>query len=106
IELLIAVSLVSFISLGILMAMRVGLNAMEKTNSRFVSNRKAIGVQKILRSQIEGMMPVTGICRPEGGPPAGKFSMFEGRRDQMRFVSSYSLAEGARGFPRLLEFKV
>jgi prepilin-type N-terminal cleavage/methylation domain-containing protein len=106
IELLIAVSLVGFISLGMLMAMRVGLSAMEKTNSRFVANRKAIGVQKIVESQITGLMPVTAQCRPSGGEPAGMFSMFEGRPDQMRFVSSYSLAEAARGYPRLLEFKV
>ncbi len=105
-ELLIAVSLVSFISLGILMAMRVGLNAMEKTNSRFLSNRKAIGVQKILQSQIAGIVPVTAVCRPDGGEASGKFSLFEGRPDQMRFVSSYSLAEASRGYPRLAEFKV
>jgi prepilin-type N-terminal cleavage/methylation domain-containing protein len=105
IELLIAVTLVSFISVGILMAMRVGLSAMEKTNARFVANRKAIGVQKILESQITGLMPVTADCRP-AGQPGPKFSMFEGRPDQMRFVSSYSLAEAARGYPRLLEFKV
>ncbi len=105
-ELLIAVSLVSFLSLGILMAMRVGLNAMGKTNSRFMSNRKAIGVQKTLQSQIAGLMPVTALCHPHDGPPMGKFSVFEGLPDQMRFVSSYSLAEAARGFPRLLEFKV
>jgi hypothetical protein len=105
-ELLIAVSLVSFISVGILMAMRVGLSAMEKINSRFLSNRKATGVQKIVESQIAGMMPVTADCRPGGGAPVGRFSMFEGRPDQLRFVSSYSLAEASRGYPRVLEFKV
>lgn len=106
IELLIAVSLVSFISVGILMAMRVGLSAMEKTNSRFMSNRKAVGVQKIIESQIAGMMPVTAECRPGGAAPVGRFSMFQGRLDQMRFVSNYSLAEASRGYPRLLEFRV
>ncbi len=106
IELLIAVSLVSFISVGILMAMRVALSAMEKTNSRFMSNRKATGVQKIIESQIAGIMPVTADCRPGGAAPVGRFVMFEGRTDQMRFVSNYSLAEASRGYPRVLEFKV
>jgi hypothetical protein len=105
-ELLIAVSLVSFISVGILMAMRVGLSAMEKTQAKFTDSRKAISVQKVIESQIAGMMPVTGDCRPGGAPSQGKFSMFEGHPDEMRFVSSYSLAEAARGYPRLIEFKV
>lgn len=105
-EMLIAVSLLSLITLGIMMAMRVGLSAMEKTNDRFVSNRKAIGVQRMLESQILGLMPVVADCRPGGGPPQGKISVFEGRPDSMRFVSSYSLSEAARGYPRLLEFRV
>jgi prepilin-type N-terminal cleavage/methylation domain-containing protein len=106
IELLIAVSLVSLLSLGILMALRVGINAMERVDSRFISNRRAIGVQKILESEIAGIVPVKAKCRPGGGPPGAEFSMFEGLPDQMRFVSTYSLSEGSRGFPRLLEFKV
>lgn len=106
IELLIAVSLVSFLSLGILMSMRVGINAMERIDSRFIANRRAIGVQKILESQIAGLIPVKANCRPGGGGAGPEFSMFEGLPDEMRFVSSYSLAEAARGYPRLLEFKV
>jgi len=88
------------------MSMRVGINAMERVDSRFIANRRAIGVQKVLESQIAGMMPVKANCRPGGGPPGPEFSMFEGLPDQMRFVSSYSLAEAARGYPRLLELKV
>lgn len=106
IELLIAVSLVSLISVGMLMAMRIGLNTMGKTNEKFIANRKAIGVEKIVLSQLAGLMPVTANCMPGGGPPSGRFLLFEGKPDQMRFVSSYSLAEAARGFPRVLEFKV
>ncbi len=105
-ELLIAVSLVSFLAVGMLMAMRVGLSAMDKTQARFIANRKAMSVERILQSQIAGIMPVIADCRPNGGPPAGKFAMFEGLPDRLRFVSSYSLAEAARGYPRLLEFQV
>jgi hypothetical protein len=105
-ELLIAVSLVSFISLVMVMAMRIGLNAMERTNDKFIANRKAISVERILLAQIAGLMPVTADCRPNGGPPAGKFAMFEGTSDSLRFVSNYSLAEAARGYARLLEFRV
>jgi hypothetical protein len=105
-ELLIAITLVSFISLTMVMAMRVGVTAMERTNSRFISNRTVISVQRILQSQIAGLIPVTAECRPAGGPPSGRFVMFEGRLDSMRFVSNYSLAEAARGYARLLEFQV
>ena len=69
IELLIAVSLVSLISVGMLMAMRIGLNTMGKTNEKFIANRKAIGVEKIVLSQLAGLMPVTANCMPGGGPP-------------------------------------
>ncbi len=103
VELLVAITLVSFISVGMLMAMRIGLNAMGKTNEKLVANRKAIGVQKIILSQIAGLMPVTAGCGSLMGP---KFVVFEGQPDHMRFVSSYTLAEAARGYPRLLEFKV
>ena len=102
IELLIAVSLLSFISIGILMAMRVGLNAMDKMNTRLVENRRAMGIDRILESQISGMIPVTAPCAATGG----KFSFFEGQPAEMRFVSTYSLEEAARGYPRILEFRV
>ena len=103
IELLIAVSLVGIISVALLMAIRVGVNAMDKTNSRVVDNRRVLGVQRILESQIGGMIPVKAPCLGADGQP---FSFFEGRPDHMRFVSSYSLAEAARGYARVLEFKV
>ena len=106
IELLIAVSLVSFISLVMVMAMRIGLNAMDRTNDKFTTNRKIISVERIMQSQIAGLMPVVADCRPNGGDPVGRFLMFEGRSDTLRFVSNYSLAEAARGYARLLEFKV
>jgi hypothetical protein len=103
VELLIAVSLVGFIAVGLLTAMRVGLNAMQKTNNRLIDNRRVLGVQRILESQIGGIIPVRAPCAGAGGSP---FSFFEGLPDRMRFVSSYSLEEAARGYARVLEFKV
>lgn len=103
-ELLIAVSLVSVLSTGMLMAIRVGLNAMQKTNSRFAENRRFSSVQRLIESQIGGFMPVVSECRGGGG--GGRFLFFEGRPQSMRFVSSYSLQEAARGYPRILSFAV
>ena len=102
-ELMVAVSLVSLLSLGMLMAIRVGLSAMEKTNSRFLANRKVMSVQQILESQIGGVMPVLSNC---GSPAGGKFVFFSGKPAAMRFVSTYSLEEASRGYPRVLAFEV
>jgi len=105
IELLIAVTLVSLISTGMLIAIRVGLSAMSKVNTRFAENRKVSSVQRIIESQIGGMMPVLSECRGGGGV-GPKFVFFEGKPWTMRFVSSYSLQEAARGLPHILEFAV
>ncbi len=102
-ELLIAVSLMSLLSLGVLFSMRVGINAMGKTNDRFLKNRRVLGVEKALAAQIAGLMPVTIECP---GGQGGKAVLFQGDPQSMRFVSSYSLQEGARGYPKLLEFTV
>ncbi|MCW5981457.1 MAG: hypothetical protein KIT09_25450 [Bryobacteraceae bacterium] len=105
-ELLIAVSLVSLISAGILMAMRVGLNAMEKTNNRLLDNRRVAGVQRVLEQQIAGFMAVTADCRLNPNAPPVKVPFFQGEPQSMRFVSSHSLEEAARGYARILEYQV
>lgn len=105
-ELLIAISLVSLISVGILMAMRVGLNVMEKANNRLMSNRRVTGTQRILEQQIAGLMAVGADCRRGPGAPPVKMPFFQGEPQSMRFVSSYSLQEAWRGYPRILEFQV
>ena len=66
-ELLIAVALMSLLSLGVLYSMRVGINAMGKTNDRFLKNRRVLGVEKALAAQIAGLMPVTVKCMGGGG---------------------------------------
>ncbi|HUQ91331.1 MAG TPA: prepilin-type N-terminal cleavage/methylation domain-containing protein [Bryobacteraceae bacterium] len=102
-ELLIAVTLLSLLVAGVLTAMRIGLSALQKTNQRVVSNRKAVGAQRILEQQIAGLMPVSAECAIAGGQ---KIGFFQGEAQTMRFVSSYSLTEASRGTPRILEFTV
>lgn len=104
-ELLIAVTLMSLLSVGILFALRVGLSAMEKTNRRFISNRRVVGAQRILEQQIANFMPVMADCAIANGPPQ-RSPFFQGEPESMRFVSSYSLEQSARGYARLLEFQV
>lgn len=106
-ELLIAISLLSLLSVGMLMALRVGLNAIEKADTKLMANRRTASTERILESQIAGLMPVFADC-PGGLPnaPPIRVSFFEGQPQSMRFVSSYSLEEAARGYPRILEFQV
>jgi prepilin-type N-terminal cleavage/methylation domain-containing protein len=107
IELLIAVTLLSLLAVGMLMALRIGFNSMDKANTKLLANRRSMATQQILRSQIEGLMPVSVLCAPAPGASAAvKIMYFEGQPQSMRFISSYSLAEAARGLPRVLEFAV
>ena len=106
-ELLIAVTLVSLLSVGILYAMRVGLLALEKTNNRLQANRRVVGVERVIEQQIGGLMPVPVQCMAAPDqPPGPAFGFFQGEEQTMRFVSSYSLNEASRGYPQALEYAV
>ena len=105
-ELLIAVSLVGLLSVGILMALRVGINAMEKTNGRLMSNRRITGAQRVIEQQVAGMIVTMADCRSGAGAAPAKRTFFQGQPQSMRFVSSYSLQEASRGYPRILEYQV
>jgi prepilin-type N-terminal cleavage/methylation domain-containing protein len=100
IEMMIALTLVAAIITGLLMAMRTGLTVYEKVNARLEDNRRVMGLDLVLHRQFGGMMPVTGYCGA-GGP---KVSAFNGDAASVRFVSSFSLAEGARGYPQVVEY--
>jgi len=106
IELLIAITLVSLISVGMLMAVRIGFNTQEKTNNHLYDNRRLVAVNQIIDSQINGIMAVPAECIGQGGGPTARISFFQGEPQSMRFVSAYSLDEAHRGYPRILEFQV
>ncbi|MBM3734793.1 MAG: prepilin-type N-terminal cleavage/methylation domain-containing protein [Acidobacteria bacterium] len=107
IELLIAVTLVSLLSVGILFAMRVGLLTLEKTNIRLMANRRVLGAQRILEQQASNLMVVKTLCNgPRDDAGNGTMQFFHGEPGQMRFVSRYSIQEAARGYPQVLEYLV
>ena len=103
-EVLITVSLVGLMSIGILMSIRVGLNAMDKTNKLLMANRRVLGAQRILEQQVMGIMPAKAECRAAPDRPGAMMIFFQGEMQSMRFVSSYSIQEAGRGYPRILEF--
>lgn len=104
-ELLISISLVSLISVGMLMAIRIGFNTQEKTNQHLYDNRRLVAINRIIDAQIGGIMAVPAECVGSGAV-TGKISFFQGEPQSMRFVSAYSLEESHRGYPRILEYQV
>ncbi len=104
-EVLIAITLLSLLSVGMLMSMRIGLQAFTKTDERLMENRRVAGAQRILEQQIEGLLPVTAGCAPQGGPGV-KFAFFGGTPNSLRLVSGFSLQGGWRGQPQILEMFV
>lgn len=100
IELMISITLVAALATGMLMAMRTSLLSLEKIDGRLQFNRRVMGMNRILTHQLGGVMPVTSDC---GG---ARVPIFRGTSDSLRLVSSYSMTEGARGYPQFDEFQV
>lgn len=106
IELLIAVLLLSLLSVGIVLTLRVALSAMNKSDSKLMANRRVSSVERILDQEIEGIMPVTADCQARPGVIGPKLMFFQGEPQSMRLASTYSLQQGERGQPMILEFQV
>jgi len=105
-EVVIAVTLLSMLSVGMLATIRMGFDGLHKTDSRLMENRRVAGAQRVLEQQLGGFVPVSARCA--GGPvgPPAPFAFFEGQPQSMRLVSTYSLQEAWRGLPRILELQV
>ena len=100
IEILIAVSLLSFLSVGMLVAMRLGFSTMDQTDARLVRNRRVSNSRKIIENEINGFVPSSAYYRPK--PEEVRAVPFlQAEPQSMRFVTSYSLEEGWRGRPRI-----
>lgn len=105
-ELLIAVLLLSLLSTGLLFALRIGLNAYSKTQTKLMDNRRVAGAQRILEQELQGLVPVVAQCGAgtEGGGAKAQF--FQGEPETMRLVSTFSLQGAWRGQPQILEIFV
>jgi prepilin-type N-terminal cleavage/methylation domain-containing protein len=93
-ELMISITLVAALSIGMLMAIRSSLVAMNRINVRLEANRRVLGLQQIVSRQIGGAIPLAGPCALQGGV------------QMLRVVTTYSVNEGARGFPHVVIFRV
>jgi len=103
IEVLVAITLLSMLSAGIMVAMQIGLATFAKTDRKLMDNRRVSGAQRLLEQELEGLMPVVAPC---GGPAGTKVGFFQGEPQVIRLVSSFSLQQAWRGQPQVLELFV
>ncbi len=106
IEVTIAVLLFGILSVGILLALRVGINAMDHANDRLMANRKSAYAVRILESELTGLMPESAVFQVTPQSPIQIMPFFQGEPLSMRFISTYSLQDASRGLPQILEFQV
>jgi hypothetical protein len=102
---MIAMSLLSFLSVGMLLAMRIGFNTMDKTDAHLVQNRKVANVRKIVEDEIAGFTFTRADWHPapQDIVPVS-FMQFEPA--SMRFVTGYSLHDAWRGRPQIAALQV
>jgi hypothetical protein len=110
IEVLIAVTLLSLLSVAMAFALRLGINAYQKTTAKLMEDRRVAGAQRVLEQELEGIVPVVGPCGPDAQPAAAPdpswFPFFQAAPQVMRLVSTFSLQEAWRGNPHVLELFV
>lgn len=102
VEVLIAITLLSLLTTGMLFAMRVGLLAFSKTDGKLMENRRVAGAQRVVEQELAGLMPVIAPC----GAPGARAAFFQGEADVMRLVSTFSLQQAWRGPAQILELFV
>jgi prepilin-type N-terminal cleavage/methylation domain-containing protein len=102
IELLIAMSLLGLISLGMLFAMRIGVNSWQHANKRMSADRSVIAASDLITEQLAGAR-----AKVVGWGPLERragFLYFEGRAGRMRLLTDYSVAARVRGGMWIAEY--
>ena len=106
IELLVAVTLFSLLSLGMTMALRLSLAAYSKSETKLMDNRRIMGAQRMVQAELEGMVPAFVMCGASQGGTGTRAVLFQGATDGMWMVSTFSLQQGWRGQPQILQLFV
>lgn len=106
IEVLIAVTLLSLLSVGMVMAIRVGLSAYSKTEGRLMDNRRVAGAQRVVQQELSGLIPAFVSCGAGPGAPGIRAVLFQGAPGEMWFASTFSLQQAWRGQPQILQLFV
>ena len=81
IEVLVAVTLLSLLSVAMAFALRIGINAYQKTSAKLMENRRVAGAQRILEQELEGIVPAVAPCglhtSPGEQPNPNWFAFFQ-----------------------------
>jgi hypothetical protein len=104
IEIMVAVTLLSLLTVGMVMAIRIGLSAYSRTEAKLMDNRRVAGAQRILQQEMEGLIPAFVACGAgRGGSGSGpRAVLFQGGPDSMWLASAFSIQSGWRGQPQVL----
>jgi len=106
IEVLIAVTLLSALSVAMLLSLEVALQALHKTDEKLLANRRVAGAQRVLVQELERAGP--GAAAMHGTPGLAEFHVrvFSGRAASHAVGSTFSLQQGWRGPAQILEMFV
>jgi len=105
IEILVAVTLLSLLSVAVLVAMRMGFNTMDKTDAHLVHDRRVSNARRIIENEIAGYTWSLANFRPTPDRTL-TVSFAEWTAREMRFLTSYSLADAWRGHPQVAVMQV
>lgn len=105
IEILIAITLLSLLATGVLVALRLGFNTMDKTNARLSQNRRVVNARSIIEGELNGFVYTMADFYPETRQ-RNPVVYLEAEPQSMRFVTTYSLSDALRGRPQLAELQV
>jgi general secretion pathway protein J len=105
-EILVAITLLSLLSVGLLLALRIGARAWETAHTSLMLDRRIASANTILHNALEGAAPVLAeFARPQMASST-TVVFFQGLPQSMRFVSGWSLEAGPREGLRLIELQV
>jgi prepilin-type N-terminal cleavage/methylation domain-containing protein len=105
-EVLIAVTMLSLLSVGMFLTLRIGLSAFARTDARLMEDRRVAGAQRLIDQELEGLLPAIAPCGVGAGAPAPKAVVFQGLPDSLTMVSAFSLQGAWRGRAQLLQFLI
>ena len=80
-------TLLSLLSVAMAFALRIGINAYQKTSGKLMENRRVAGAQRILEEELEGILPSVAPCGPH--TPPGE----QPNRELVRLLSSGALPD-------------
>ncbi len=106
IEVLVAVALMSMLSVGLFTALQIGATSWQTTRERLMLDRRVATANAILHSSLASIVPLEAEIPPERTIGLRRLLFFQGEPDSMRFVSSYSVTEGVRGGLKIVELRV